>query len=187
MQVNREALDKAIKALAIRDVFFRDERVVLREDITPQFFAGPFRTQFKITTRILHDFEAANVLDDGQPNPSTAQRYVEIEFVGAVRCLAVDDSGELLEGDKQEVLSMEVSIGLLYAVTQECEDDCLEEFVRANAAYHAIPYWREHVHATCVKRRFPPITVPMYLAMTAKEPEVVITEVPADTSSTSTL
>lgn len=173
MQVNNDVLRKAIESLALRDVFFRDERIHLRADITPHFFSQPFLTQFKITTRILHDFEAASVDDDGRQRPSSAQRFVELEFAGGVRCLEADEAGNTIDSGKKEILLMEVSIGLLYAVTGECEDDCLDEFVKANAAYHAIPYWREHVHSACVKRRFPPITVPMYRTMTADEPQVI--------------
>lgn len=158
--MNREALDKAVRALQLRDIYFRDEKVTLRKDLQPHFLPEAWRAQFRVSTRILHDFEATPGIA-GEAEAAAPLRFCEIEFSGAVRCVADDDGKE--SGDSpDELLLSEVSIGLLYLVVDECPDECLEEFVRTNAAYHAIPYWREHVHAVCAKRRFPPITVPMY-------------------------
>lgn len=154
MPLNEQALQEAQAALRITDVFFRDERVAVDPEVTPPFWPEAARTQFKMVTRILHDFEVAD--DDA----SDRRRFLELEFAGSVRCLAGPESEN--EGDQRELLSSDVSVGLLYEVTAACSDEGIEEFVRANAPYHAIPYWREHVHALCAKRRFPPITVPMY-------------------------
>lgn len=152
MSLNENALKQAQKALRITDVFFRDEHVAVDPDVTPLFWPESPRTQFKMVTRILHDFEVA------QEEPGDRRRFLELEFVGSVRCL-----GHAVEGqDDRELFSSEVSVGLLYEVVEDCSDEGIEEFVRANAPYHAIPYWREHVHSVCAKRRFQPITVPMY-------------------------
>jgi hypothetical protein len=167
MQVNKENLASAIRALVLRDVYFRNERIALREDITPPFLPEAWRVQFKMLTRILHDFETGSSTENpGETGESN--RFLEVEFTGGVRCFEGDDADAL----GAELLEMEVAVGLLYQVTGECADECLEEFVKVNVAYHAIPYWRENVHAVCAKRRFPPITVPMYKAMAANDPEV---------------
>lgn len=159
MSLNAEALADAKKFLRISDVYFRDEKISVDPEVTPPFWPDCGKTQFKMVTRILHDFEIEGEEDgpDGVPIPRRA-RFLEIEFVGSVRCLA----GHSESGDERELLSMEASLGLLYEVMMPCAEDSIEAFVRMNVPYHAIPYWREHVHTACIKRRFRPITVPMY-------------------------
>jgi hypothetical protein len=150
MSVTVPSLDDAKEALAIFDVYFRDETVTVKPELIPHFMLPEKRKmQFKLSSRILHDYEV------GGDDVSAAKRFLEIEFSGAIRCLDA-------ENEEDELLSMEVQIGLLYEVKGTCPDESIEEFVRLNAPYHAIPYWREHVHATCAKRRFPSITVPLY-------------------------
>jgi hypothetical protein len=151
--LNEEALEAAKKSLIIRDVYFRDEHVVLAPAVIPHFTPEIAKSQFRMTTSILHDFEVEGE-KDGAPS-----RYLEIEFKGYVRCLDKDPAEQ---GDAQELLSMEISLGLLYLVKEPCPEESIDEFVRMNAPFHAIPYWREHVHSVCSKRRFPPVTVPLY-------------------------
>lgn len=151
MPVDRTALEGAKKALRIFDVYFRDEEVALPEDLIPQFeFPESNRVQFKMQTRLLHDFEL--------PQGEKQRHLVEIEFKGSVRCVTGDEE----EGSLRVLVSIELSLGLLYDMKSECSPESLQEFVRANAPYHAIPYWREHVHCVCAKRRIPIITVPLY-------------------------
>jgi hypothetical protein len=147
---------EAVRALRLADVYFRDERVSVDPEVVPPFWPSHTRTQFKIVTRILHDSEVSE--EERPSDAAETKRFLEIEFVGSVRCLADHSS----DSEERELLNMEVSIGLLYQVIAQCSEDSLEAFVRLNAPYHAIPYWREHVHGACIKRRFAPITVPMY-------------------------
>ncbi len=172
MSLNKEALAEATKALRISDVYFRQETVFVDPAVTPPFWPDCDKTQFKMVTRILHDFEVEG--EGEEPSPGGAAtppriRFLEIEFVGSVRCLAEQTQSD----DEHELFSMEATLGLLYEVMMPCADESIEEFVRMNAPYHAIPYWREHVHAACMKRRFRPITVPMYTqALQRGEPKL---------------
>src|SRR5687768_12585901 len=153
MSVNNVAIAEAVKVLRIQDIYFRDEQVAVASDVTPGYWPTSHRVQFKMVTKILREFE----LDATAPTAESAEvardRFLEIEFLGSVRCLGDDDS---------ELLKIEVSIGLLYKCIATCSSDSVDEFVRLNAPYHAMPYWREHVHTACLKRRFKPITVPLY-------------------------
>ncbi|MEO5622517.1 MAG: hypothetical protein ABIQ78_03720 [Dokdonella sp.] len=155
MSLDRVALEGAKKALRIYDVYFRDEEVTILPELIPQFeFPGDGRVQFKMSTRLLHDFErASESAGDGKP-----ERFVEIEFKGSVRIAVGTDDSE----DFRSLVRMDLSLGLLYSMKHECSAESLSEFIRANAPYHAIPYWREHVHCVCAKRRIPLVTVPMY-------------------------
>ena len=170
MSIDPEVLADAKKSLRIFDVYFRDEKVTVDPELTPHFWPDFDRSLFKMVTRVLHDFEVQS--HDEATGESRPVRFLEIEFEGSVRCLA-----ELPGPDKEEreLLAMEVSLGLLYEVSQACSDESLEEFVRVNVPYHAVPYWREHVHGVCAKRRFRPVTVPMYNAARANE-AVKVTE-----------
>lgn len=155
MPLNLPALEAAQKALVLHDVYFRDEQVALDPELTPGFIPPAPHVHFKMTTGLLHDFTVEGQDGDGQ---TVSVRFLEAEFKGHVRCR----SDQSIASDTPDVLRIEVSLGLLYRVVSECNQDCIEEFVRANVPFHAIPYWREHVHAVCAKRRLPPITVPMY-------------------------
>lgn len=158
MSLNKTALRAAQDALRLRDVFFRDEAVSVRGDITPPLWPEHAHTQFKMATRVLHDFQ----LSDSEEPDAASRRLLEIEFVGEVRCLAeAAEEGASIDAG-EAIFSLKAHLGLLYEVVGELPTDGLEEFVRANVPYHAIPYWREHVHSTCTRRRFAPITVPMY-------------------------
>lgn len=163
--LDREALEAAKKALTIRDVYFRDERVVMHPEVTPAFLPDLGRTQFRMTTSILRDFE----VEDPDDDVAERSRYLEIEFKGHVRILSAASE----EAEATELVLMEVSLGLLYFVKGECPQASVDEFVRMNTPFHAIPYWREHVHATCCKRRFPPVTVPLYARLRAEAKDAV--------------
>jgi hypothetical protein len=145
----------AIRALQLQDIYFRDEHVVVHPQLVPAFARVEMTAQFRISTRLVREFEGMLDPASGDARP---QRFCEIEFVGEVRCLghATDEATE------DELLGASVTVALLYVRHEECSDAFLQEFTRVNAPYHAIPYWREHLHAVCAKRRFPAITVPMY-------------------------
>lgn len=155
-----EELLDAKSALSIVDIYFRDETVKIGAEVTPPFWPECARTQFKMVTRILRELDmtpdASSIDSEVSADP---MHFLEVEFSGGVRCLVGDASSD---DEMDDVFNVEVKLGLLYAVTAKCSAESLEEFVRLNVPYHAIPYWREHVHAACAKRRFPPITVPLY-------------------------
>lgn len=153
--LNREALEPAKKSLRIRDVYFRDEKVTVDPSVTPPFWPSHGNTQFRMATRILRDFDVEES-DGDEVEAGVRKHLLEVEFLGAVRCLS-----ELGDAES-ELLSMEVSIGLLYEMRTQCEEASVDEFVRMNVPYHAIPYWREYVHSVCARRGFPLITVPLY-------------------------
>jgi preprotein translocase subunit SecB len=156
MSVDRLALDEAKKCLLIRDVYFRDEAVRVDPSLTPHFAPETGRNHFKMTTSIAREFTV--------DHPENTGRFIEIAFTGIVRCTAAQVEGE----QEKELLVIEVTLGLLYAVKSECPQESVDEFVRVNAPYHAIPYWREHVHSVCCKRRFRPVTVPLYTRLASQ-------------------
>lgn len=157
MQVSDFDFDDAKKAFEIFDVYFRDEQVKISPDLVPQFVMPESRRiQFKLTSRLLNNFEVASSAEDGV---DAKQDFQQIEFIGEVRCSDVPDDPSV---EANILLSIEIRLGLIYRVKGTCPEESIQDFVRLNAPYHAIPYWREHVHAVCAKRRFPPITVPMY-------------------------
>ena len=148
--------DDAKKAFEIFDVYFRDEQVKIAPDLVPQFvMPEPRRVQFKLTSRLLNDFEVASSKD----GEGAKQDFQQIEFIGEVRCSDVPEDSSV---EAKILLSIEIRLGLIYRVNGTCPEESIREFVQLNVPYHAIPYWREHVHAVCAKRRFPSITVPMY-------------------------
>ncbi|MNV10090.1 hypothetical protein D3C71_1006020 [compost metagenome] len=107
---------------------------------------------------MLKDLEIEH--EEAGTDGASSVRLLEVEFVGSVRCLPKVEEPDSAE--PEALLSIEVKLGLLYQVTAECSKESLEEFIRLNVPYHAIPYWREYVHSACTRRRFPPITVPLY-------------------------
>lgn len=150
-------LADARKALKITDVYFRDETIRVAESVTPPMWPDCGRTQFKMVTRVLKELE---IEPEGPPEEEGAVRLLEVEFVGSVRCLSQTEGPA--DADPEALLSIEVKLGLLYQVTAQCSKDSIEDFIKLNVPYHAIPYWREYVHSACARRRFAPITVPMY-------------------------
>ncbi|MBO9718609.1 hypothetical protein [Xanthomonas phaseoli] len=154
-----DQLAEAKEALKITDIYSRDEIVKIGEGITPPFWPECGKTQFKMVTRILKELELTPEVEGGEDSAQAPLKLIEVEFTGKVRCIP-SESKDVEAAD--EVLSIEVKLGLLYTVTQACSPESLEAFVRINVPYHAVPYWREQVHAACARRRFPPITVPLY-------------------------
>lgn len=167
MPVSEFEFDDAKKAFEIFDVYFRDEHVKVSPDFVPQFVIPESRrVQFKLSSRLLNNFEVAQAEGAAE---SSKQEFQQIEFVGEVRCATVPEDSS---ADAEVLLSIEIRLGLIYRVKGSCPDESIQDFVRLNAPYHAIPYWREHVHSVCAKRRFPPITVPMYTRAPKLTPEL---------------
>lgn len=158
MPVSEFDFDDAKKAFEIFDVYFRDEQVKVAHDLVPQLVMPESRrVQFKLSSRLLNCFEVASSNDGEGDHPK--QEFQQMEFVGEVRCSSVPDDSS---SEAEVLLSIEIRLGLIYRIKGSCPDESIQDFVRLNVPYHAIPYWREHVHSVCAKRRFPTITVPMY-------------------------
>lgn len=48
-----------------------------------------------------------------------------------------------------------------YAVNDDLEDECFNEFALRNVSYHVWPYWRELLTSQCDRMRLPRMMLPM--------------------------
>ena len=47
-----------------------------------------------------------------------------------------------------------------YAMGEQLEKDCLDEFALRNASYHVWPYWRELLMSQCTRMHLPRLVMP---------------------------
>lgn len=106
-----------------------------------------------------------------QVNPQNSITNLNFEYdwvvQGEDRKLIAQITGSFVAENK-ELLVPEVELKATYFVTYAISrdssipsDDVVDLFVRLNAVFHAIPYFREFFHSSLARLRFPVITLPL--------------------------
>jgi hypothetical protein len=159
--MNKELLNIAIDALAIRDVSLHASRIAIAEEFDPVF----------------PEYEAVNLQFRQGPKGMRrlhvqgpeAQEQIEIlrvHFECAFRALAPEAAAEeTLADDVREphvLATVEATFAAYYQVNKELEEDAIREFVKRNVGYHIWPYWREYASSVGSRLRLPRFTLPFY-------------------------
>lgn len=158
--MNKELLDKAIKALGIREVCLHASKIDVSDDFDPLF-----PTLESLSVQFRHGPKSSDIReldsDDGKHF-----RILKVRYECGFRVTPPDLAAEVLKDEKEmsrlvlaEVLA---AFNVYYAIEQDVEPAAIEEFVRRNVGYHVWPYWREYASSTGTRLRLPSFTVPMY-------------------------
>ena len=151
--MDKKALQQAIKACVINDIYLRGTSVRIESDFDPVQNSDPLDIQYKVTAMqyVLGDVADAPVHHVLRVRVETGLRYL-------TRSGANDN-----EKSSSVVAEVEATFIAQYTIADEAapSDECLKEFSRLNAPYHVWPYWREYAHDLCGRHRLPVVVLPM--------------------------
>lgn len=164
--MNQKALDRAIKSLAINDIYLCENNATLARNSNAKYNLEPLSVQFRYSPDGMFKGDGKE-LDAMAEDPE--QKLVFFRLNTGIRFVVAETSDSPEQPEKGESrVRAEVCATFIveYRVTTDTfpDDEALEEFAHSNAMYHAWPYWREYVHSTCARMRLPTVVMPMYKA-----------------------
>lgn len=165
--MNKELLDKAIRHLAIQDVYLRECRVWQKEDHDPKNPKYP--NAEVVYMHRFANYDIRNMKPEGQDK---VQKYLKVYYETVFRVLPPHGSPEMIGVDLNDPAITEahafVSASALFVaeyfmIGDSLADDAIMEFCKMNAGYHVMPYWRELAQSIGIRLRLPPIIPPLYV------------------------
>lgn len=181
------ALQEAIDALRIRDVYLRESGSFLAEGFEPKYdpAVDALRVEFQ---HVVKGYSVLEV-DHGSEAPTRLFRvFIQLgaRLVGAPD--AAEDVAETAAADPQDaepstdhaptpahpvLVRAEVS-GMMvaeYDIAGDPSSAALEAFARRNASYHVWPYWREFLASQCARMNLPKLVLPAVQVARPPQPE----------------
>ncbi len=159
--MNRNLLQQAIKAMAIRDVYFKLAHAEVKEEFDPLSSQEPLAVQFRTAVR-----DVQLILDQDEGDEGKSISLVRIVADCGMRLIPSESSGSTNVEHCVDVRAVLVSE---YELLDDLKKESIDEFARNNGLFHIWPFWREYVHSCCARFRIPAIPVPMYQVPSERE------------------
>lgn len=163
--MSNDLLQKAIRCLAITDVYLRDTHATLHKDFDPKIAGQQLDTMLRFGAERVDQVDVEQVAEDGEARQTV--KLVRIHLAAGLRfataALGEDVHNNPDEMSKQVRAEITATYVAEYRVT--CNDldlDAVQEFARRNAGYHVWPYWREYVQSVCGRMHLPMVIMPMF-------------------------
>lgn len=160
-RAEKKALEKAIKGLAIEDVYIHSSLMRVDEDYLPKTdidkpYTVQTRFSVKKSKRLHMDGNDKNnsVIDLFLVHISTGVRFIDAIDVDEIK----DESEKLGKLVKAEITAEFVAEYVIKNI--DLTQSELDVFAKRNAGYHVWPYWREYVQAQCARLRIPNVMIP---------------------------
>jgi hypothetical protein len=152
--MDREALQKAIEACRIRDVYIRESTLQMDKDFDPTVPGQQLNLQFRVQAE---EFFLKSL-------PGTTDHEVNLFRVhirAGLRFLLAEKTTGSEAQVAAELTALFVSD---YRITAQPppEDSALAEFAKHNAVFNIWPYWREFLQSMCLRHRLPNVILPMF-------------------------
>lgn len=166
--MDRALIDTAVKVLTVEAVFLRASSIRCKEGVLPRFIEDnlSLTPQYRVGST-----DELRVIEATDKSTEASKKTAVFHFNAGVRLVdsAFTDSVELQEDTPDEAVYVEIETEFCaqYDLNSDQDEEelhpALTEFARYNVGYHAWPYWREYVQATCARMGIPPIPIPMFL------------------------
>lgn len=140
-------LQAAIKALKIQDVYVRDQVANCRDDFNPKYEADID----SLTVQQMHLVRQSNVFEADEGN-CLLQVFIRL----GVRWVNPAESSEELSIRA----FIEAEFVAEYSMSQNLDQQSIDEFALKNASYHVWPYWRELLSSQCARMQLPRLIMP---------------------------
>lgn len=157
--MNKELLDKAIKCLAITDVYLHNVHAVIHEGFDPKEPSQSLAVQFRFTPKRYDLVDAKQEAEKFQ--------LLRVYLDAGLRVVPSDLQEEVLSDPEQitkhvraEILAEFVAEYLV--TSDDLPKKAVEEFVKNNAGFHVWPYWRELAQSMGARMHLPDLVMPMY-------------------------
>lgn len=163
--MSNELLQKAIRCLAISDVYLRDTRATLNKDFDPKIAGQQLDTMLRFGAERVDQVDAEQVA--GVEETKQTFKLVRIHLAAGLRFVTAG-LGEDVHSNPDEMskqVKAEITATYIAEYRVTCNDldlDAVQEFAQRNAGYHVWPYWREYVQSVCGRMHLPAVIMPMF-------------------------
>lgn len=140
-------LQKAIDTLHIQDVYLRGMTSRCDDDVIPKYISN----LDDLAIQLKHHVKESTV--------------VELEKDSYLLLVSIDVGARWVNENEKDnsdsvIVQIEAEYIAEYAMNEELEKACIDEFSLKNASFHVWPYWRELLSNQCDRMRLPKVTVP---------------------------
>lgn len=148
------SLQKAIDSLKLQDVYLRDSFAHCDDDFDPKYSGG----QEALSVQQMHVVRQTEIADL-EDNGKLVRVFVRfgVRWVNSIAERSADE-----QGSPEVVANIEAEFIAEYAIDQEINQTCIDEFATQNASLHVWPYWREFLSSQCERMRLPRIVLPAW-------------------------
>ena len=177
--MNKEALNRAIERLTISDVYLAQSKTESDPTFEPRREGVKLGIQFRHSP--LEEFGLVEV--EGSLGTGKLARFhmdTGLRIIDVSEGINLDSAA--VPEDKIKAIVEAVFVAEYKVKDGELPDEeAIVEFVRVNVMYHVWPYWREFVHSTMSRMRFPTVVLPNYrVPSETREPAPAAATVPAE-------
>lgn len=178
--MNKELLNRAIRHLAIQDVYLRECKVWQQEGYDPK---DPKYPNAEVV--YMHRFANFDIRNSKPEGQDKVLKYLKAYYETVFRVLPPRSSKEMVGVDLNDpavteahalVSARALFVAEYYITDNSLEDDAIKEFCVANVGYHVTPYWRELAQSIGIRLRLPPIIPPLYVLPPEARPTPSTTE-----------
>ncbi|MEM5498582.1 hypothetical protein WNY77_14335 [Paraglaciecola mesophila] len=139
-------LQKAIESLRISDLYVRNLESKCYEGFDPKH-----SDMEGLVVQTKHLVTKSEVVENDNEE-KLFRVFVEVGIKWAI---------ENAEKELDPKVFIEAEFVAEYAINDELEDECFNEFAMHNVSYHVWPYWRELLMSQCDRMRLPRVMLPM--------------------------
>tara|TARA_R110001606_G_scaffold381779_1_gene543192 strand:- start:366 stop:824 length:459 start_codon:yes stop_codon:yes gene_type:complete len=142
---NSKKLQRAIDHLTIQDVYIKSTQSQCNEDFDPK------TTELdELLVQQMHSVQKSEVLKINESG-LLVRIYVRL----GTRWVTPNGNEE-----PDVKAFIEADFIAEYRMTEDLEQECIDEFAQHNASFHVWPYWREFLSSQCERLRLPRVVLP---------------------------
>jgi hypothetical protein len=157
-----EKLTAAQDALRLEDIYLCSMSSGLRDSFVPTL---ALEDGARIRVDMRHGAKRHSIYERVDTDTGVETNFVEfvVEFGARFRSSdAAEEDGDKEVSEDDVIASITAHFAMLYRMVKDVDPDCLEEFGRDNAPFHAWPYWRELLQSAASRMKMPAPVLPMY-------------------------
>ncbi|MFI3190688.1 preprotein translocase subunit SecB [Crenothrix sp. D3] len=142
-----ESLQKAIDTLRIHDVYLRSSISQCVNGFDPKYD----QDIDKLITQTKHGVKQSHLAKVDE-NQWLVRVFIEV----GIRLV----DPEIEQEDESVRAFIEAEFVAEYTVSEDLNQECINEYALKNASYHVWPYWREFLMSQCTRMYLPRLVLP---------------------------
>ncbi|WP_027671263.1 hypothetical protein [Rheinheimera baltica] len=151
----KEALQRAIKGLAVHDVYLKHSEFFTKDGWDPK---RPGETS--LVYQFMTGVEKSEVFGISEEVEANVKNFFAVYIKVGCRLIAGESDSEP-DAIFAQIEATFVAEYMLSPDFAETDEEALTAFAVENASFHVWPYWREYLMSTCTRLNLPKVALPV--------------------------
>jgi hypothetical protein len=151
----KEALQRAIKGLAVYDVYLKHSEFFTKDGWDPK---RPGETS--LVYQFMTGVEKSEVFGISEEVEANVKNFFAVYIKVGCRLIAGESDSEP-DAIFAQIEATFVAEYMLSPDFAETDEEALTAFAVENASFHVWPYWREYLMSTCTRLNLPKVALPV--------------------------